>query len=225
MTDWLALQMILYCVGLCTFGIFFAVPLRRKLILQDELPFPSGGCYFGATAHSRARRTHRAGKAAAVLISSLQRGSTRARKLARGRRASCCQCLTCAPGRRRAGHGAGHELCAVIPAQGGALRLLGPGRVPHLRHARPLLWLDGGLVHSPRLCEAATATDASRRSTAFWGSAFLFPIGVPYAMIIGAVLQVQTARACGGINGTRRRRASPPRCCPRAASGTTRAAL
>lgn len=57
-------ELLLYCSALCAFGIFLAVPFREKMVVRDRLPFPSG-------------------RATAVLISSLQRGSERARRLGR----------------------------------------------------------------------------------------------------------------------------------------------
>ncbi|PRP76763.1 hypothetical protein PROFUN_14888 [Planoprotostelium fungivorum] len=36
------MQMILWSVALCFFGVFFAVPLRRQAILKEKLRFPSG---------------------------------------------------------------------------------------------------------------------------------------------------------------------------------------
>ena len=36
------LQLVLWCVGIAFFGVFFAVPLRTQLILREQLRFPSG---------------------------------------------------------------------------------------------------------------------------------------------------------------------------------------
>lgn len=47
--------LLVFCVGLCAFGIFLAIPFRSRMIVRDKLPFPSG-------------------KATAILISSLQTG-------------------------------------------------------------------------------------------------------------------------------------------------------
>ncbi|CCK70905.1 uncharacterized protein KNAG_0F02400 [Huiozyma naganishii CBS 8797] len=35
-------QLIFWCVSLAFFGIFFAVPLRKQVIIREKLPFPSG---------------------------------------------------------------------------------------------------------------------------------------------------------------------------------------
>lgn len=35
-------QLIIWCVSLAFFGIFFAVPLRKQVIVREKLPFPSG---------------------------------------------------------------------------------------------------------------------------------------------------------------------------------------
>lgn len=35
-------QLILWCISLAFFGVFFAVPLRKQVIVKEKLPFPSG---------------------------------------------------------------------------------------------------------------------------------------------------------------------------------------
>lgn len=35
-------QLMVWCMGLALFGVFFAVPLRRQVIVKEKLPFPSG---------------------------------------------------------------------------------------------------------------------------------------------------------------------------------------
>lgn len=35
-------QLIIWCISLAFFGIFFAVPLRKQVIVREKLPFPSG---------------------------------------------------------------------------------------------------------------------------------------------------------------------------------------
>ena len=35
-------KLILWSVGICFFGVFFAVPLRREVIIREKLKFPSG---------------------------------------------------------------------------------------------------------------------------------------------------------------------------------------
>ena len=35
-------RLILWSVGICFFGVFVAVPLRKEVIIREKLPFPSG---------------------------------------------------------------------------------------------------------------------------------------------------------------------------------------
>ena len=35
-------ELVIWCTGLAFFGVFFAVPLRRRVLIEENLPFPSG---------------------------------------------------------------------------------------------------------------------------------------------------------------------------------------